>query len=98
MLLQVTFHGEPLVTNLAGEWLLLGVTPLVLTDLSRESEGLRTVLTFELLLHPGVLSLVTGGQVSGQVARRLKSLRTELTLELPFSGVTGQMIVPDGFV
>ena len=98
VLLEVTLDSEALVTNLAGEGFLLGVTPLMLTDLSGESEGLRTILTLELLLHPGVFSLVAGGQVSGQIPCRLESLRTELTLELPLPRVRGQMIVSDGFV
>ena len=98
MLLQVTFDSEAFVTNLAGEGFLLGVTALMLTDLSWEPECLGTILTLELLLYPGLLSLVTGGQVSRQVPRRLESLRPELALELPLSRVTGQMIVSDGFV
>ena len=98
MLLEVTLDSEALVTNLAAERFLLGVTPLMLTDLSWEPEGLGTILTLELLLHPRVLRLVTGGQVSRQVPRRLESLRTELALELPLARVTGQMIVSDGFV
>ena len=98
VLLEVTLDSEALVTNFAGEGFLLGVTPLMLTDLSGESEGLGTILTLELLLHPGVFSLMAGGQVSGQIPCRLESLRTELTLELPLARVTRQVIVSDGFV
>ena len=98
VLLQVTLDSEALVTHLAGEGFLLGVTPLVLTDLSWEPEGLGTILTLELLLHPGVLGLVAGRQVGRQVPRGLESLRTELALVLPLSRVTCQVIVSDGFV
>jgi len=87
VLLQVTLHGEPFLTNFAGEGLLLGVTPLVLADLGRESEGLGTILTLELLLHSGLLGLVTRRQMSRQVAGGLESLRTELALVFPLACV-----------
>ena len=57
---EAALNSEPLLTDLAGERLLLGVTPLVLADLGGKSEGLGTELTFVLLLNPSLLSLVTG--------------------------------------
>ena len=59
---------------------LLGVTPLMLQNVSLESKSLWTKFTLVLLLNPSLLGGVTGSHVGPEVTSGFELLRTNVTL------------------
>ena len=75
----------------------LGVTPLMLQNMSLESKSLWTKFTLVFLLNPSLLGGVTSSHVSPEVTSGLELLRTNVTLMPSHACVGGHMVLTERF-